>query len=557
MSLVVPGTPRRRPVASGPDTDRRLISPGLLAPSPWPPPPTPPLLHRAPAPPADDRTSWCSAAVAALLRLPALTAPRHLTFDDGVFGASAVAIRDGGAPFREVFSSQGPLFLPLVRVADVLGSESLNAPRLSGVASGVALTLLVYATARRITDRAGALLAAGLTTTAGSILWVTGPAAADGPALAFSAAALLLALRHRDSPGSASAVCLGLAVGAALATKATALPVLVPVAFVIAGPAVGTLRGRSRVAAAWRHLLLAAGSAAMVWVIPSLVFGLADVWDQSVVYHQEAAGDRDVLRNLAKITSTLLSRDLPVVVFALASGAWSLLGPPDRPGHGEPGPATTAQAFPEGVPAPVAAPREREKWYLHPPDPLLLWAWLGVTVLLLLYIDPLWRPHVAGLIPPATLLIGLRRPPVRVVVALAMLLAPLQVWRLADSSDPFILRPGGYPTDTRALVHELRSLPDGAWVLSDDPGQVWHAGRRTTDDLVDTSVLRIDSGRITAQSLTEAAARPEVCAVVVWSPERFGSLSELPGDLEEVGYREDAQFGSGRRLYIKDACEPP
>ena len=54
------------------------------------------------------------AAGAVALRFPALLAVRHLSFDDGVYGASAVALRTGALPFREVFSSQGPLFLPLV-----------------------------------------------------------------------------------------------------------------------------------------------------------------------------------------------------------------------------------------------------------------------------------------------------------------------------------------------------------------------------------------------------------------------------------------------------------
>ena len=64
------------------------------------------------------------------LRLPAYLASAHLTFDDGVFGASAVAMRAGGQPYRDVFSSQGPLFLPLVWVADLLGLRTdERAPR--------------------------------------------------------------------------------------------------------------------------------------------------------------------------------------------------------------------------------------------------------------------------------------------------------------------------------------------------------------------------------------------------------------------------------------------
>ena len=72
------------------------------------------------------------------LRLPAFLASTHLTFDDGVFGASAVAMRAGGQPYRDVFSSQGPLFLPLVWVADLLGLRTANAPRVLSLAAALA-----------------------------------------------------------------------------------------------------------------------------------------------------------------------------------------------------------------------------------------------------------------------------------------------------------------------------------------------------------------------------------------------------------------------------------
>ncbi|MDQ3946539.1 MAG: hypothetical protein M3357_15590, partial [Actinomycetota bacterium] len=78
-------------------------------------------------------------AAAVVLRLPAFLATRHLSFDDGVYGASALAMRDGAMPFRDVFSSQGPLFLPLVWLADLAGLRTLDAPRLLAVAAGAVL----------------------------------------------------------------------------------------------------------------------------------------------------------------------------------------------------------------------------------------------------------------------------------------------------------------------------------------------------------------------------------------------------------------------------------
>jgi len=135
-----------------------------------------------------------------LLRIPMLFAVKHLTFDDGVFGASAVAMRAGGVPFRDVFSSQGPLFLPLVWIADTLGLHTLDGPRLLGVASGLVLVVVLYLAGRELAGTPGARIAGGLAAVTGSSLAVTGSLAADGPAMALASAAVLLALRYRRDP---------------------------------------------------------------------------------------------------------------------------------------------------------------------------------------------------------------------------------------------------------------------------------------------------------------------------------------------------------------------
>jgi 4-amino-4-deoxy-L-arabinose transferase-like glycosyltransferase len=460
------------------------------------------------------------AGAAVLLRLPALFAARHLTFDDGVYGASAVAMRDGGVPFREVFSSQGPLFLPLVWLADVVGLRTLDAPRLLGVSSGVVVTLAVYLLARELTDRWGALLAAGLATVSGSMLWVTGPIASDGPALAASAMALCLAVRYRRNPSVRLALGVGVAVGIALAAKLTALPVLVPVGWVLLQDAI---LPRTRDRSGLVRLALSGSSAAVVFLVPAVAFGFADVWDQSVAYHSEATGGRDVLGNISKVASTFADRDLVLLLFAVGAAVW--FASQRRGGEGEP------------------AGRSG--------DVVLVWSWLGATVLLLLYIHPLWRPHVSGLVAPVALLVGCYRPPAKIVLVAAALLAPLAVWRVDN-----YLRPGDYSGAAQALQADLDELPDGAWALSDEPGLVWRAGRRTTDDLVDASILRIESGRLTAESLADAAGDRQVCAVAVWSGVRWGSFGDLPALLADEGYRVGATYGGPRVLYVRDACEP-
>ena len=458
--------------------------------------------------------------IALLLRLPAYLASRHLSFDDGVFGASAVAMRAGGKPFAEVFSSQGPLFLPLVWLGDAIGLRTASSPRLVAVVAGLVLAVATYVIGREITDQAGARLAAGLVATSVGILGVTGPLAADGPAMAAGATAIALAFRWRASPSLVHAAGIGVAVGAALSIKSLLAPAAVPVALVLLS---------------WRRIgpiLAGAGAAVAVNLATSLPWGLSEVWDQSYAYHLEVAGDRTPGANLAKVASTLGDRELPLLVAgALSIGVY--LGARRW---------SWARARARAVP-----PRPRT---LAHPDVLLL-AWLGATLLILLTEHPMWRPHVAHLVPAAALLAARYRPRWPVLAVAAVLVLPYHVvhgWSL--------LHPSGYQADTAAVVEALRDLPDGALAISDEPGLVWRAGRRTTDDLVDASLLRIEVGHITSAYLARVAAQPDVCAVAVRSRVRWGSFDDLSFRLTDAGYEIAQTDDRGRVLYLKSNCRP-
>lgn len=457
-----------------------------------------------------------------MLRVPAFLAGTHLTFDDGVFGASAVAMRAGGKPFAEVFSSQGPLFLPLVWLGDLLGGRTAQSPRVLAVASGCLLVAAVYLLGRSVADRGGALLAGGLVATSIGVLGVTAPLAADGPALALAAAGVAMAVAWRRSPGAGHAVAIGLAVGAALSVKSLVAPAVVPVALVLL---------------AWRRprlVALAAGTSVAFHLAVSLPWGLADVWDQSYAYHLEVAGERTPAANLAKALSTLVDRELPLVVagtLAAAVAARRLRAGLDRPAPADGGDA--------------GALLDR----LVQPTPLLA-AWLLAVLAVLLVEHPMWRPHVAQLVPAGALLVARYRPRWPVVAGAAALLAP---WQVYDTADRFDYQ---YQPSTAAVVDAIAALPDGALAISDEPGLVWRAGRRTTDDLVDASLLRIEVGDIDARSLAATAARDDVCAVAVRSAVRWGSFADLPERLAAAGYAVARDDGRGRVLYLKRPCRP-
>ena len=461
-------------------------------------------------------------ALTLVLRLPTFFAVKHLTFDDGVFGASAVAMRNGGVPFRDVFSSQGPLFLPLVWIADTLGLHSLNGARLLGLTSGLVLVLVVYLAGRELGGVTGARIAGLLAAVTGSSIAVTGSIAADGPAMALASTAVLIALRYRRDPSTTRAVLMGVALGAAIMVKALVLPAAVPVGLIL-------LWGRRP-----KDWIAAVGAAVAVGLGLSLLWGFADVWDQSVLYHLDAPGGSDPGANLKKLVSTLTTRDVALVATAVLTLVVVVLRHrSDDDSHLE----------------------DRPDQGVGPPVPILLWAWFVAMFVMLCLEHPMWRPHISELVPPSALLLAWYRPPLKptaVVIALGT------IFMMATYAGPSLLWAGDYEGDEAVVVETLSGLPEGAVAISDEPGQVWRAGLRTPDNLVDGSALLTDSGRVTTDTIVEAAAADEVCAVVVWS-ERFGQFTELPDLLADEGFEVAETFGDpdeNRALYLKPDCAP-
>ena len=176
-----------------------------------------------------------------------------------------------------------------------------------------------------------------------------------------------------------------------------------------------------------------------------------------------------------------------------------------------------------------------------------------VTLLwLVLVVSPLWRPHVAAVSIPLVLVIALYRPPLRPLLVAGVVAVPLVVWQLDG-----LLVTGNYRGTEAELVAALEQLPEGAWVISDEPGVVWRAGRRTTDDLVDPSMLRRQQDRYTEESLARDAEDPRVCAFIRISEQRFAHFPGLPDELAARGYVADpdvAPFGVTPKLWQR-TCE--
>ncbi len=445
---------------------------------------------------------WLSLA-AVVLRLPAVLSSRHLSFDDGVYGATAVAMRHGARPYRDVFSSQGPLHHPLLYVADLVGGRTQNAPRLLSLVAAVAITIAVYLIARRIAGRRAGVIAAALATTSGSLLLVTTGISGDGPAIAFAASAVAVAFAYRERPSTARAVWTGLLVGAACSVKLLATPVVVPVAL--------ALLARRRT----RDAVTAAIVAVAVPLVLAAPWGYSRVWDQSVRYHHEARR-YSVGEAVWRMVTTLVERDTIVVATALVVLVVAL--------------AARAQWLPSDGPA---------GWRVG----TALGAWLVVQAGFLLTESAMWRPHVSELVVPLALLTALRLPSMRVLVvtwAVALPIFLVGTWGFA--------KPGGYHGVDAQVATRLRALPSHAVVVTDEPGFAWRAGLQVPDQFVDVSVKQFDQGRITESDLLRAARARDACAVLATSDERLGRFHGLPDRLADAGYRTVLHDGDTRLL---------
>lgn len=461
---------------------------------------------------------------AILLRIPSLLAPTNLGYDDGGYGVAAIAMREGYEPFRDIFSSQGPLFLPLVHLADLVGFETLDGPRLLAVLAGAITSIAVYCAGRELMDRGRALLAGALTATSGILLWTTGPLTSDGTAAAISVSAVAVALVYRRRPSTWIAIAVAVLAGSAFSVK----NLLVTPALVIAWVLVAS---RRRILDA---VLVPLGALAVL-VLASAPWGFTDVYRQSIQYHLDKTGEGNRGGNASKLVTTYLRRS----TFLVALGAVALVDGLIHRGR-------VREPEPEGQQPGILDRLTGET--------RILWWWAGLVLVVLLLQDPMFRNHLAALVAPLSLLVARFRPSWRAVAITAILTVPFQAWQLHD-----LLVPGDYSGDEAIVVDHLRALPDGAWALSDEPGFIWRAGKATDPFYVDPSVLRIHSRvkdiAITEDRLVRAAANPRQCAFVIWAPVRFGSFPGLPARLEQIGYEQVEDFGHGRGIWLK-TCHP-
>jgi len=391
-------------------------------------------------------------------------------YDEGVYLASADALRHGQELGSSVFASQLPAFYNLLVAATALFGTTLHGVRVAVLLLALASCAAGYITAARAAGPvAGSLAGLGIAAAPFFGLYAH-RIAADLPSVAF----VLVAFACLAFRGPVPAAAGGVAFGLALTIKISALAALVTLL---------VLALQRRVSAKEGIAATAGAAAVLAAVLLVHRHGLGEIWQGAVVYHDRA---RDVPfegHNEYRLRHEVLGLGVPFGWFLGLGILGTLLSDSARR---------------------IALP---------------YWGYAFVAGAFLLWHRPLHDNHFVVLAPaavPAAIgaVAGARVLPVAVrwVVpagaALALVLAFGASWR--DSRDAR----GPEPAEiVRAAALVRSQTRPGELVVSDRQYVAVRAGRRVPGDLVDTAVLRFETKMLSSERVERTLARDRIRVV--------------------------------------------
>ncbi len=438
------------------------------------------------------------AAVAALFRVPIWITRINQTFDEGVFLASNDLVAHGLVPFRDFFSSQGPLFLPLLRAAQIVSLDDPRGARTLMVLAGILMSISFYYIARAYTAPTRALAFALVLATSGVGILAAGPIQSDGLAFSLALAALAVVV---SKPLRWTAPVAGLLLGAAVAVKSLqVLPVVVLVVTVYV---------------AWRMWgqLLATGLVALTTLVTvSIPFGIDRVWDQFVLFHLAKDNTLSVGDNMREGIQKLWNLDGPTIALLVVIVSFALVNRNRLPKR-----------------SPATAPT----W--------LPWVWLAMTMPLIGLFTPIAGGFARALIvviPPILLLLAVvDRTPIRLLIGLAafaLLWQPLGVDLIGGRS--------ASPEDI-AIIDQISDVAADRTGVSDEPGLLWAAGVLSSPATVDPAFARFVTGYLTNADVEAALESDQACLLIAISGRFEIAALTLPTD-----YRPTNSIGLFRRI---------
>jgi 4-amino-4-deoxy-L-arabinose transferase-like glycosyltransferase len=213
----------------------------------------------------------------------------------------------------------------------------------------------------------------------------------------------------------------------------------------------------------------------------------------------------------------------------------------------------------------------RRDWRVLP-----LLAWLGTTVLMLWLQTPLFHHHLVALIPPLVSLAIMGISPIRwnkertasligkwtsslVNVATAItIIVLLFVSYTNGGEEQTYYRSSLAQAASKAVQQDARAAQDlqneiapGQLVITDAQFVAGLANRNTPPSLVDTSLVRILTGNVTAEQLIQEASQPQVHAVLFYTYRLdIKPIADFHTWVTQH-FRLVHHYGSGQELWIK------
>jgi len=458
------------------------------------------------------------AAVWLVVRDVRVPIPIRYDYDEGVYAATADAVARGGHLYRNVFLSQPPLFVLMLRAMFAFLGTSLAVARSAVVVLSIVWLVAMLAVLWARGSPWGGLLAVCLVLGRATFLGAAQTVAMELPGEALACAAVGLAAWGLRRPGHLWWAGAGVLATLAAMTKLTAATAVIP----LIGAAVTERHPVSR----WRWPMLAAGSLLALGALLPVV-GTGGFVDQVFTFHLALARRlHESIPSHAAVIGRFAAGEWPLSL-AVLLGGW--------------------RAMTSGTPFERA-----------------LVAWLLVDCAALAVLTPLWEHHLIILVSPMGLLAGtvLRQPGHRLSDPGPTVggdprnrppgwlsASVLRRWAGARLVTPAVLAacavayvglgasavPG--PTPSPQLEQVVRriaeAVPPEGKVLTDDPMVPFLARRRVADGFIDSSLTRIWAGQISEEGLLAALRAEGTDAVVLWR----GTFREYFPRLESAATR--------------------
>lgn len=462
-------------------------------------------------------------------------------YDEGVYWQSLRAMAAGHPLFTSVFSSQPPLFLLSIYPFYMIFGQSIAAARVGIAIFALVGLIAMFWLASMVGGRWGGLIATALLVVDPFYLHQAQTLQAEGPAVAIEILSVALgaaASRRQGRWRMILATLAGVAIAYGTLIKLLNVVALVPIVLYLGAPLLRAFyTGEGRIGwptetglrvglrAAGRDLgLMTAGIVGMFIVgLAPFATNLGPLWDQVVAFHLAAAH--------TQAWSALHNLNLMSIAFK-----WAII------------PAALV----------VAAALWLRDWRVAPPA-----LWLIASVAILDRQNPLFDHHMVIIGPCLALLAGLApaflralRPrlsgvwPVIVPAAYTLVLAFVLAHSFSDSRAVLNLaasKPTAAVQTEMAAINSFTS--PGAIVVTDDQYAAAQAGHSVPPELVDTSLVRLSSGYLTATQLENIIQRDHVNTVIL-STDRLTQNADFIAWLH-ANFTLEANLGQGMAIYIR------